>query len=87
MVFSVRSHQQRCDSRAPLTSSNKEVETGTHQNHVDGLQITGRQPRGASIIIANGVRSLCRSDIRRFQCCIAILTALTAARRWARNQC
>jgi hypothetical protein len=26
MVFSVWSHQQRCDSRAPLTSSNKEVE-------------------------------------------------------------
>ena len=38
MVFSVWSHQQRCDSRAPLTSSNKEVET----EHIETMSMASK---------------------------------------------
>ena len=70
-----------------LAHLKQEVQTEHLETMSDGLQITGRQPLDASIVIANGLRCLCRSDVRRFQCCFDILTALTAARRWARNQC
>jgi hypothetical protein len=85
MVFSVRSHQQRSDSRAPLPSSSTiitklgRIQTHKHQPHHTSFQPLDHQARA---IGSNWHHSWGLHCLLRVKAVDLYAATLTAARRW-----